>query len=96
MTWLYGGLSAIIMYVGVLAYSNINKIATLSTELAEAKHKLNLTDYREASFRRMTDRRDRAIAASQCAKQIQYWVRHPDEIPKKFAPFKQLEPENTR
>lgn len=69
--------------------NNIAKIALHDAEIEKYKR-------REESALRQRDRRDDAIAASQCAKQIQDWVRNPHKIPKKFDPFNQLSAPNIR
>lgn len=75
------------VYVYGLATATPVQLALKTHQLANCERDLKLRDGREASFRRMIDRRDRAIAQTQCAKQIQHWVRNPDQIPKKFDPF---------
>ncbi|CAA2141458.1 hypothetical protein [Hyphomicrobium sp. ghe19] len=92
----YGGIAAVLLFAVSLAYSLPAKISNLADELANSKHQQNLLRARAEALQRGNDRRDSAIKASKCSEQIQYWVRHPDEIPKKFDPFNQLKPENTR
>jgi hypothetical protein len=88
----YGGISAVILFAVTLAYSIPAKINSLSTDLADSRHQQNLLRARAEALQRGNDRRDAAIKASKCAKEIQYWVRHPDEIPKPYNPFNQLGP----
>lgn len=76
------------LYVYGLATSTPKELAKKSYELAQCKRDLNIRDSREASFRRMIDRRDEAIKYSNDAKRIQDWVRNPHKIPKPFNPFK--------
>lgn len=80
------------LYVYGLATSAPAQLAQKSMQLANCQRDLKIRDSREASFRRMTDRRDEAIAASQCKAQIQFWVRNPEKIPKPFNPHEQLKP----
>lgn len=65
-------------------------------EVIRLQKEVDLNTGRNDSYRRMIDRRDAAIEASQCKDKIQYWVKHPDEIPKPFNPFNQLDPQNLK
>jgi hypothetical protein len=78
----YGGIAAVLLFAVSLAYSIPNKIGNLADELAVNRHQQELLQSRADALQRGNDRRDAAIKASKCAAQIQYWVRHPDEIPK--------------
>lgn len=92
----YGGIAAIFLFAATLAYSIPEKINTLSNDLAQSRHEQNLLRARAEALQRGNDRRDAAIKASKCAKEIQYWVRHPDDIPKPYDPFNQLGPPGLR
>jgi hypothetical protein len=80
------------LYVYGLATSTPAQLALKSAQLANCQRDGALKDARERSFRRMIERRDAAINASQCKAKINYWVRNPDEIPKPFNPHEQLKP----
>lgn len=92
----YGGIGAIVLFLVTLAWSIPNKIDNLSTELAQLKHDSELIQARADAYQRGNERRDAAIAASTCSQQIEYWVHNPDEIPKPFDPFNQLNPSNLK
>lgn len=89
-TIFYGGLVAVLIYLGTLAYSFPHTIEDLSAANASLRRDLALRDSREASLRRLIQRRDDAIEASKCKTQIKKWLKNPDLIPKKFCPFGQL------
>lgn len=92
----FGGLGIAALFAVSLAHWLPAHISDLSRQLAEEKHQVELIDARATAYQRGNERRDAAIAASKCKDQIQYWVRHPDEIPGQFDPFNQLQPQNTR
>lgn len=87
-----GGLAIVVF----LAWSALSAIVTKNTELAgqvvTLQHTIDLNAGREASFRRMIDRRDAAIDAAPgtCKTMIRNWITHPDDVPKPFNPFQQL------
>lgn len=89
-TIFWGGIAAVVLFAVTLAWSIPNKIDNLSTELAQLKHDSELIQSRADAYQRGNERRDAAIAASTCSQQIEYWVSHPDDIPKPFDPFSQL------
>lgn len=56
-------------------------------QIANLKNEVRLKDARLVSNRRQIERRDAAIKASNCSKEIEFWVRNPDHVPTKFDPF---------
>lgn len=89
LKWL--GPAAIIAFASNFGWSVVSNYRDMQATITSQKRDLALRDSREAALRRGNDRRDAAIAASQCAAQIQKWIRNPDDIPTKFDPFNQLE-----
>lgn len=87
-TLLIGGLGIAGLWVWGVATSTPRELAKKTAELANCKRDLGLRDYREASLRRMIDRRDDAIKYSKCSAQINDWVKNPHKIPRPFNPFK--------
>lgn len=81
----------VIVAAGSFGYGFVHNYKEMAGQIVTLQRDLALRDGREASQRRMIDRRDAAIAASQCAAQIQKWVKNPDDIPVPFNPFNQLE-----
>lgn len=80
----------LLVAAGSFGYGFVSNYRDMAGQIVTLQRDLNLRDSREASFRRMIDRRDAAIGASQCAAQIQKWVKNPDSIPVPFSPFDQL------
>jgi hypothetical protein len=91
MAWLFIIPFAIVAFFGSFGWSFVTKYQQMSGQIVQLQHDIELRDGREASFRRMLDRRDAAIGASKCNEQIQDWVKNPDKIPKAFNPFNQLD-----
>lgn len=87
------GISLIGIYIYGVATATPAMLAKKAGELAQCNRSLTLQESREKSLRTLLERRDAAIKAApaQCSRQIQHWVKNPDEIPKKFDPFKQLD-----
>lgn len=79
MGWGAVGVAVFLAWSFVTSFSGDYRAAI--EENARLRHEASLTASREASHRRMIDRRDAAISASKCAVQIKRWVSHPDEIP---------------
>lgn len=81
------------LLIGYLAITGARAdLKDITNENATLKVELRKLEARSLSDKRMIARRDEAIAQSQCKDQIQRWVRHPDEIPKKFDPHNQWNP----
>lgn len=88
-TYIKWGLIALAFaFVMTIAWSVVNTYTTVLQENVTLKAKIKTYDGRLASYKRMWERRQAAIDASQCKAQINKWVRNPDDIPKKFEPFK--------
>lgn len=90
MAWLYALPFVVIAFFGAMGWNFVTKYQQMSGQIVSLQHDKDLYAGREASFRRMLDRRDAAINASKCKTQIQDWVKNPDSIPKAFNPFNQL------
>lgn len=92
--------TAVAAVVGFLGWTAIKAFPESYTEMARKtqrlEHQLKLKEAEIISKNRMVARRDAAIKASACKAQIEYWVRHPDNIPKAFNPFDQLTAPNLR
>lgn len=91
MAWLYLIPVVVVAFFGSMGWNFVTKYQQMSGQIVTLQHDIDLRDGREASFRRMLDRRDAAINASKCKVQIQNWVKNPDNIPKPFNPFNQLD-----
>lgn len=87
----YGGLAALAIFLFGAGYSLVSSNADMATQIANYEHDAALKDARLTSYKRMIDRRDAAIDASECKAQIRKWVSNPDSLPKPFAPFNQLD-----
>ena len=85
------GLLAILFYFG---WTNVQSIITRYTEMSgtieRLDHENKLLSSRLNSYNLRIARRDDAIAASKCATDIKRWISHPEDLPQKFDPFKQL------
>lgn len=81
-------------FAGFLMYSwgfeVIKRYTEMPAKIQQLERDKTLITSRVASYQTLLARRDAAIAASQCKKQIEHWVKNPDEIPTKFDPFNQL------
>jgi len=53
----------------------------MATTIAENKHQYELLDARYQASLRMVERRDAAIAQSNCKEKIQYWIKNPSLLP---------------
>jgi len=87
----WGAPLALLFFAYTFGTSYVTQFSQLSSQVANLKRDLALRDGREASFRRMIDRRDAAIDASKCKVEIRKWVNNPDTIPRAFNPFNQLD-----
>lgn len=88
MNWLgYGAAGLVALFVSGAGYALITDYSAMATKIAEMQREANLNEGRLASYKRMIDRRDAAINASQCKAQIEFWVKNPDDVPKPFDPF---------
>lgn len=71
--------------VGWFAYgwgfAVINNYSTMAAKIERLERDKKLIDSRVESLRTLLERRDAAIAASQCRVQIQTWIKDPDRIP---------------
>jgi hypothetical protein len=83
----YGVIGLLVVFVATLGWSFVNNYTKMATEIAELKAEVKKFDGRVASYKRMIERRDAAIDASDCKAQIRKWVSAPDSIPQKFDPF---------
>ena len=77
----------VMLFVGGAGYALVTNVRDQATTIAEMQRAKDLSEGRLASFRRMVDRRDAAISASQCKAQIEFWIKNPDDVPKPFKPF---------
>lgn len=84
------GIGAVAFFVWGNVQSVIDRYTDMSGKIATLERNNKLLTSRLDSYNLRISRRDEAIAASQCKEKIQYWLRHPDEIPKPFDPFGQL------
>lgn len=87
--WIKWGFVALLFVaVATFAWSMMDSYRDAIAENVKLKADIVKFDGRLASYKRMWERRQAAIDASQCKDQINRWVRNPDSIPKKFEPFK--------
>lgn len=91
MNPIYYAVGAIAIFLFGAGYSLVSSNRDQATQIANYEHDVALKDARLVSYKRMIDRRDAAIAASTCKAKITYWVSHPDDLPKPFDPFNQLQ-----
>lgn len=84
----WGSIALLFAFIMTMAWSVVNTYTTILQENVTLKAEIRKYDGRLASYKRMIDRRQAAIDASQCKAQINRWVRNPDDIPQKFEPFK--------
>lgn len=53
----------------------------MATQISELKREKGTLDARVLAYRGMIDRRDSAIAYSNCKDKITDWLRHPEKMP---------------
>lgn len=76
------GLPALsIIYAWSSGASSAAKIEDLTRDNAKQAGIIRVLEAREVSYKTRIDTRDRAIAQSRCAKQIQGWVLKPSSLP---------------
>ncbi len=80
-------LGAVAFFAWGTVQSVIDRYSEMGGKIATLERNNKLLTSRLDSYNLRISRRDEAIAASQCKDKIQYWLRHPDEIPKPFNPF---------
>jgi hypothetical protein len=68
--------------------SIVTRYTTMSGIVEKLSHENALITSRLASYQQRIDRRDQAIEASRCSETIKDMVKHPDNIPTPFDPFK--------
>lgn len=90
MPWIAAIFVTVLVGVGTFAWSYVDTYQKNLVELTQCKHQSMLFKQREESYKQRIERRDDAIAASQCAAKIDRWIKNPDELPQKFDPFNQL------
>jgi len=90
MPWLIAGFFIILAGAATFGWSWVDTYQRNLVSLTQCTHNTRLFQQREESYKQRIERRDDAINASQCKTQINHWVRNPDEIPKPFNPFNQL------
>ena len=90
MPWMFAGFMIVLVAAGTFGWSWVDTYQKNLVALTQCEHSSMLFKQREASYKQRIERRDDAINASQCKAQINHWVRNPDEIPKPFDPFNQL------
>jgi hypothetical protein len=78
-----------VIYAGSAGYQVVQNYTNLSGQIEKLQDEKRLWEGRENSHKRMIERRDAAIEASKCSVVIKEWIRKPDSIPEKFAPFKE-------
>lgn len=66
----------------------IGNYGAMAAKIERLERDKALIDSRVKSYQTLLARRDAAIAASACKEKIEYWVKHPDEIPVPWDPFK--------
>ncbi len=80
--WFRVGLPMLVVLVALGFGSQFVKdYRNMATQLAENKHAYELLDARYQASQRMVERRDAAIAQSQCKDKIQYWIKNPSALP---------------
>lgn len=79
--------AAVALFLFGGGWSIVSNYTSLSGRVATAEHQVFLDTGRLASYKRMVDRRDAAIAQSKCKTQITGWVDHPETLPPPFKPF---------
>ena len=84
------GLGIVVWFAYGTVQSVIDRYSNMASQNESLSHTNSLLTSRLASYNLRIERRDEAIQASKCAVQIDHWVHHPDEIPKPFSPFNQL------
>lgn len=84
-------LIAIVFYFGwTNVQSVVDRYTAMSGKIERLSHENALLTSRLSSYNLRIARRDDAIAASKCATDIKRWIAHPEDLPQKFDPFKQL------
>ena len=88
------GLPVLVMLVALGFGSQFVKdYREMATTIAENKRQYELLDARYQASLRMVDRRDAAIAQSNCKDKIQYWIKNPSMLPSPVPqPFSQPVP----
>lgn len=83
-----------IVGVGTFAWSYVHEYRAMAEEIVVLKSTVAKYDGRLASYHRMIERRDSAINAlpDTYRAKVEYWLRHPDHIPKPFDPNHQFDP----
>ena len=85
------GIVAILFYFGwTNVQSVVDRYTSMSGTIEKLSHENELYKSRLNSYNLRIARRDDAIAASKCATDIKRWIAHPEDLPQKFDPFKQL------
>lgn len=82
---------SILVFIGSVGTTLVTGYRDQAKKIANLEHEIILLEKRQDSYHRMIERRDEAIKASACKDQILHWVSNPDEIPKPFDPFNQLQ-----
>jgi hypothetical protein len=84
-----GALGLLAVY---LVYSTgqsiVTRYTTMSGTIEQLSHENKMITARLESYQQRIDRRDQAIAASRCSEIIKDMVKHPENIPTPFDPFK--------
>lgn len=79
-----GVVAAILLFFFGGGKAIVNNYTDLASEKGRLSRELEKTNIKLASYERMVERRDAAIAHSKCAVSIKGWVSHPETLPTPF------------